>query len=103
MMATELPLLLPALVLLCHHLGRIRLFAELEDVRAHRAYLAHRAHLDPHPAHYLQFHLHPVPVLDLYPAPDPDPVLDLDPNPVLNPDPNPVLNPDPDPVLDLQM
>jgi hypothetical protein len=83
-MATEL-LLLPSLVLvlLCHHLDNI--FAgfeeiqEVQEVEAHRAYLARRAHLDPHPAHYLQFHLHP----DLVLSPDPDPV--LSPDPVLNP------------------
>lgn len=74
MMVPELLLpLLPALVLLCHHLGRLRLFAGLEEVQevleveAHRVYLAHRAHLDPHPAHYMQFH----------PDPDPDPDLKL--------------------------
>ena len=62
-MATELPLLPLALVLLCHHLDNIFAgFEEVEEVReveAHRAYLAGRAHLDPPPAHYLQFHLDP--------------------------------------------
>jgi hypothetical protein len=82
-MATELPLLPSlALVLLYHHPGRLLLdniFAgvELQEVQAHRVYLARRRTLDLHHAHYLQFHLHPDPVLD----PDPDPV--LDPSPTL--------------------
>ena len=55
-MATELLLLLlllPALVL-----DRLRMFVRLDLVRTHRAYLAHRAHLDPHPDPDLKLHLH---------------------------------------------
>jgi hypothetical protein len=75
-MATELPLLPLALVLLYHHPGRLlldNLFAgvELQEVQANRAYLARCRTLDLHHAHYLQVHLHP----------DPDPVLDPDPDP----------------------
>jgi hypothetical protein len=79
-MATELPLLPLALVLLCHHLGRLRLFAgfeeveEVREVEAHRVYLAH---LDPHPAHYLQFHLDPHPAHYLQFHLDPHPALHL--------------------------
>jgi hypothetical protein len=62
MMATELPPLLRLLALVLDRLpDRLRLFAGLEKVGAHRVYLAHRAHLDPHP--------------------DPDPVLHPDPDP----------------------
>jgi hypothetical protein len=53
MTATEL-LLLPALVLLCHHLDNIFAGFEEVEVLAHHVYLAHRA-LDPHSDHSLQF------------------------------------------------
>lgn len=100
MMATELPLLLLlllALVLLCHL--RDHIFAGLADLQEvleveahHHAYLAHPqprlqdpgGHpLDPHPAHYLQFHLRPAHYLQFHLHPDlklhlhPDPDLKL--------------------------